>query len=100
MKTLSPMSSSAVSLFAASTNGPVMSIPLTLQPKREIDGGREPTRVEVVDRRQILNGQRIQRLRRSLQRRDDKTINVPVGPMLRDGGFRIHARQSPCACWA
>jgi hypothetical protein len=34
MKTLSPMSSRAVSLFAASTNGPVMSIPLTLHPKR------------------------------------------------------------------
>ena len=33
-ETLSPMSSSALSLFAASTNGPVMSIPLTLHPKR------------------------------------------------------------------
>ena len=39
MKTLSPMSSSAVSLFAASTNGPVMSIPLYPTPSAARSSG-------------------------------------------------------------
>jgi hypothetical protein len=56
----------------------------------ELDGGGKAASVEVIDRRQILDRQRVERPVRILQRGNDQGVNVAPGPVLRNRGCFGH----------
>lgn len=47
-----------------------------------IDGGREPARVEMIDRREVFHRRSIQRFARLFQRGQDQCVDVSFAPML------------------
>jgi hypothetical protein len=65
------------------------------QPVRKLDHRGKPASVEIVHRREVLHGQRVQPLRRSLQRADDERVDIPAGPNgLRSSALNLGRRRS------
>jgi hypothetical protein len=59
---------------------------------RQLDGGREPTRMEVVDRCHVLQRERVQRLPALLQRGDDHVVHACDIPVISDRCVSRHNR--------